>query len=69
MSFHPYLLLTFYLTLTFDPEQNGSIIATNKVSSRVFSVSVSQDSSYFVTAGNRHVKFWDLDGSRDRRVS
>lgn len=31
-------------------------------------VSFSQDSSYFVTAGNRHVKFWYLDASKERRV-
>lgn len=49
-------------------EQKGSIIASNKVSSRVFAVSFSQDNSYFVTAGNRHVKFWYLDASKERRV-
>ena len=49
-------------------KQKGSIIASNKVSSRVFSVSFSQDNSYFVTAGNRHVKFWYLDASKERRV-
>lgn len=50
-------------------QQKGSIIASNKVSSRVLSVSFSQDNSYFVTAGNRHVKFWYLDASRERRVN
>lgn len=49
-------------------EQKGSIIASNKVSSRVFGVSFCQDNSYFVTAGKRHVKFWYLDASRERRV-
>ena len=49
--------------------QKGSIIASNKVSSRVLGVSFSQDSSYFVTAGNRHVKFWYLDASREQRVA
>lgn len=58
-------LTLFYFLLC---EQKGSIIASNKVSSRVFAVSFSQDSSYFVTAGNRHVKFWYLDASKERRV-
>ncbi|XP_042372494.1 mitogen-activated protein kinase-binding protein 1-like, partial [Plectropomus leopardus] len=49
--------------------QKGSIIASNKVSSRVSAVSFSQDNSYFVTAGNRHVKFWYLDASKERRVN
>uniref|UniRef100_A0A3B4TSM8 Uncharacterized protein n=1 Tax=Seriola dumerili TaxID=41447 RepID=A0A3B4TSM8_SERDU len=49
--------------------RKGSIIASNKVSSRVFAVSFSQDNSYFVTAGNRHVKFWYLDASKERRVN
>ena len=49
-------------------EQKGSIVASNKVSSRVLAVSFSQDNSYFVTAGNRHVKFWYLDASKERRV-
>uniref|UniRef100_A0A3B3CLS5 Mitogen-activated protein kinase binding protein 1 n=1 Tax=Oryzias melastigma TaxID=30732 RepID=A0A3B3CLS5_ORYME len=37
------------------------VVATNKVSNKVTAVSFSDDSSYFVTAGNRHVKFWYLD--------
>ncbi|XP_062274498.1 WD repeat-containing protein 62 isoform X3 [Scomber scombrus] len=49
--------------------RKGSIIASNKVSSRVSAVSFSQDNSYFVTAGNRHVKFWYLDASKERRVN
>lgn len=48
--------------------QKGTVIASNKVSSRVLSVSFSEDNSYFVTAGNRHVKFWYLDASKERRV-
>ena len=50
------------------PLQKGTVIASNKVSSRVLSVSFSEDNSYFVTAGNRHVKFWYLDASKERRV-
>ncbi|XP_076831984.1 WD repeat-containing protein 62 isoform X2 [Brachyhypopomus gauderio] len=49
--------------------KRGTVIASNKVSSRVLAVSFSEDSSYFVTAGNRHVKFWYLDASKKRRVN
>ncbi|XP_030633812.1 WD repeat-containing protein 62 [Chanos chanos] len=49
--------------------KKGTVIASNKVSSRVLSVSFSEDNSYFVTAGNRHVKFWYLDASKERRVN
>ncbi|KAI5625672.1 WD repeat-containing protein 62 [Silurus asotus] len=49
--------------------KKGTVIASNKVSSRVLAVSFSEDSSYFVTAGNRHVKFWYLDASKERRVN
>ncbi len=38
------------------------------MSSRVLAVSFSEDNSYFVTAGNRHVRFWYLDASKERRV-
>ncbi|XP_042370797.1 mitogen-activated protein kinase-binding protein 1-like, partial [Plectropomus leopardus] len=40
------------------------VVAANKVSSKVTAVSFSDDSSYFVTAGNRHVKFWYLDHAK-----
>ncbi|KAJ8255841.1 hypothetical protein COCON_G00197050 [Conger conger] len=43
--------------------------SSNKVSSRVLAVSFSEDNSYFVTAGNRHIKFWYLDASKERRVN
>ncbi|XP_036392882.1 WD repeat-containing protein 62 [Megalops cyprinoides] len=49
--------------------RKGTVIASNKVSSRVLSVSFSEDNSYFVTAGNRHIKFWYLDASKERRVN
>lgn len=45
------------------------VVAANKVSSKVTSVSFSEDSSYFVTVGNRHVKFWYLDHSKASKVS
>ncbi|XP_062406286.1 mitogen-activated protein kinase-binding protein 1-like [Sardina pilchardus] len=44
------------------------VVAANKVSSKVTSVSFSEDSSYFVTAGNRHVRFWYLDHSGSTKV-
>ncbi|KAL0972723.1 hypothetical protein UPYG_G00193920 [Umbra pygmaea] len=49
--------------------RKGTVIASNKVSSRVLSVSFSEDNSYFVTAGNRHLKFWYLDASKEKRVN
>ncbi|XP_026085579.1 mitogen-activated protein kinase-binding protein 1-like isoform X3 [Carassius auratus] len=45
------------------------VVATNKVSSKVTAVSFSDDSSYFVTAGNRHVKFWYLDHTKSSKVN
>lgn len=48
--------------------QKNTVIAANKVSSKVAAVFFSEDSSYFVTAGNRHVKFWYLDHSKSIKV-
>ncbi|XP_078089612.1 mitogen-activated protein kinase-binding protein 1-like [Mustelus asterias] len=45
------------------------VVAANKVSSKVTAVSFSEDSSYFVTAGNRHVKFWYLDASKASKIN
>uniref|UniRef100_A0A8C1GLD5 Mitogen-activated protein kinase binding protein 1 n=1 Tax=Cyprinus carpio TaxID=7962 RepID=A0A8C1GLD5_CYPCA len=45
------------------------VVAANKVSSKVTAVSFSDDSSYFVTAGNRHVKFWYLDHTKSSKVN
>ncbi|KAI4882938.1 hypothetical protein NFI96_015614 [Prochilodus magdalenae] len=45
------------------------VVAANKVSSKVTAVSFSDDSSYFVTAGNRHVKFWYLDHAKSSKVN
>ncbi|XP_047677373.1 mitogen-activated protein kinase-binding protein 1 isoform X3 [Tachysurus fulvidraco] len=45
------------------------LVAANKVSSKVMAVSFSDDSSYFVTAGNRHVKFWYLDHTKASKVN
>lgn len=44
------------------------MVAANKVSSKVTGVSFSEDSSYFVTVGNRHVKFWYLDHCKASKV-
>lgn len=48
--------------------QKNVVVAANKVSSKVTAVSFSDDSSYFVTAGNRHVKFWYLDHAKTSKV-
>lgn len=48
--------------------QKDVIVAANKVSSKVKGVSFSEDSSYFVTVGNRHVKFWYLDHCKANKV-
>ncbi|CAG5866970.1 unnamed protein product [Menidia menidia] len=45
------------------------VVAANKVSSKVTAVSFSDNSSYFVTAGNRHVKFWYLDHTKTSKVN
>ncbi|CAL1575409.1 unnamed protein product [Knipowitschia caucasica] len=45
------------------------VVAANKVSSKVCAVSFSTDSSYFVTSGNRHVKFWYLDHNKTNKVN
>uniref|UniRef100_H9H714 Mitogen-activated protein kinase binding protein 1 n=1 Tax=Monodelphis domestica TaxID=13616 RepID=H9H714_MONDO len=45
------------------------VVASNKVSSRVMAVSFSEDCSYFVTAGNQHIKFWYLDDSKTSKVN
>ncbi|XP_042560661.1 mitogen-activated protein kinase-binding protein 1-like [Clupea harengus] len=44
------------------------VVAANKVSSKVTAVAFSEDNSYFVTAGNRHVRFWYLDHSGSAKV-
>lgn len=58
------VLCTFF----FASPQKNAVVAANKVSSRVTAVSFSEDSSYFVTAGNRHVKFWYLDHTKSSKV-
>lgn len=47
--------------------KNSLKIASNKVSSKVKSLSFHSSGSNFVTVGNRHVKFWYLDYSRSSK--
>nr|XP_055229677.1 mitogen-activated protein kinase-binding protein 1-like isoform X3 [Gorilla gorilla gorilla] len=49
--------------------KKNTVAASNKVSSRVTAVSFSEDCSYFVTAGNWHIKFWYLDDSKTSKVN
>ncbi|XP_030628007.1 mitogen-activated protein kinase-binding protein 1-like [Chanos chanos] len=48
--------------------KKNTVVAANKVSSKVTAVSFSEDSSYFVTSGNRHVRFWYLEPSSSAKV-
>ena len=48
--------------------KNNLIIATNKVSSKVKAISFSMSGDYFVTVGNRHVKFWYLEYSKSNQA-
>ncbi|XP_021089548.1 WD repeat-containing protein 62 isoform X2 [Mesocricetus auratus] len=45
------------------------VVASNKVSCRVIALSFSEDSTYFVTVGNRHVRFWFLEVSTEAKVT
>ncbi|KAM8952741.1 WD repeat-containing protein 62-like [Pelodytes ibericus] len=47
----------------------NNIVAKNKVSSKVSALSFSEDSSYFVTVGNRHVKFWYMEATRKPQMN
>nr|CAI5844427.1 unnamed protein product [Callosobruchus analis] len=41
--------------------KNNIKVASNKVSTKIKSIAFSENGSYFVTVGNRHVKFWFLE--------
>ena len=41
-------------------------VASNKISAKIRAVSFAENGNYFVTAGNRHVKFWYLEYSRSK---
>ncbi|XP_046383453.1 mitogen-activated protein kinase-binding protein 1 isoform X1 [Ischnura elegans] len=47
--------------------RGGVKVASNKVSAKVKAVSFAENGSYFVTVGNRHVKFWYLEYSRSSK--
>ncbi|XP_073709284.1 mitogen-activated protein kinase-binding protein 1-like isoform X2 [Garra rufa] len=49
--------------------KKSALIAANKVSSKVTAVSFSEDGSHFVTAGNRHVRFWYLEPSHANQLA
>uniref|UniRef100_F6QET0 WD repeat domain 62 n=1 Tax=Ornithorhynchus anatinus TaxID=9258 RepID=F6QET0_ORNAN len=49
--------------------KKSSVVASNKVSCKVVAVSFSEDSSYFVTVGHRHVKFWFLEASKEAKMT
>ncbi|CAB0007520.1 unnamed protein product [Nesidiocoris tenuis] len=44
--------------------RSGIKVASNKVSTKVKAISFAENGTYFVTAGNRHVKFWYLEYHR-----
>lgn len=46
--------------------KSGVKVGSNKVSSKVKAIAFAQNGSYFVTVGNRHVKFWFLDGGKNK---
>lgn len=41
----------------------NNAVAANKTSDRIYSLSFTEDGTYFVTAGIRHIKFWYLDNA------
>ncbi|XP_029167192.1 mitogen-activated protein kinase-binding protein 1 isoform X2 [Nylanderia fulva] len=47
--------------------RNNIKVASNKVSSKVKAVCFAENGNYFVTVGNRHVKFWYLEYSRSAK--
>ncbi|KAL6420994.1 hypothetical protein ACFW04_011451 [Cataglyphis niger] len=47
--------------------RNNVKVASNKVSSKVKAVCFAENGNYFVTVGNRHVKFWYLEYSRSSK--
>ncbi|KAF6208405.1 hypothetical protein GE061_016861 [Apolygus lucorum] len=44
--------------------RSGIKVASNKVSTKVKAISFAENGTYFVTVGNRHVKFWYLEYHR-----
>lgn len=46
--------------------KNDVKVASNKVSTKVKTLAFAENGSYFVTVGNRHVKFWFLDSGKNK---
>lgn len=46
--------------------KNNTKVASNKISTKVKALAFAENGSYFVTVGNRHVKFWFLDAGPNR---
>lgn len=46
--------------------KNNIKVASNKVSTKVKAIAFSENGSYFVTVGNRHVKFWYLEHGKTK---
>ncbi|XP_060533650.1 mitogen-activated protein kinase-binding protein 1 isoform X2 [Cylas formicarius] len=46
--------------------RNNVKVASNKVSTKVKSIAFAENGSYFVTVGNRHVKFWFLEQGKTK---
>lgn len=46
--------------------KNNIKVASNKVSTKVKAIAFSDNGSYFVTVGNRHVKFWYLEHGKTK---
>ena len=62
-------LLCIY-NLSLSPLQAGRCLGSNKITSKVYGLSFSEDSSYFVTVGNRRVRFWTMiSPGREENVS
>ena len=45
---------------------NNIKVASNKISTKVKAISFAENGNYFVTSGNRHIKFWYLEYSRSK---
>lgn len=43
--------------------RKGTKVASNRVTSRVNAMAFAQDGTHFITAGLRHIKFWNLSST------
>lgn len=46
--------------------KNNIKVASNKVSTKIKAVAFAENGNYFVTVGNRHVKFWYLEYGKSK---